>query len=103
MSSINSPVLVAERRTGLRRIPQRIVWQRDGTWLLTDTAGRDHPATLLPSTWLTSWIMHLRWRLESGRTVRAIFWRWQMPAAEWQRWRQRLWLQGLQVPDSGTA
>lgn len=94
MSSINSPVLVADcPRFAWFGGTLRIVWQQDGTWLLIDARHGEQCARLLPASWRAPWVMHLRWQLESGGYRRAVIWRWQLSPAQWHLWRQRLTLQ----------
>jgi len=94
MSSINSPVLVADcSRPFIKRGVVRVVWQQDGSWLLTEAQSNELRARLLPTSWINPWGMHLRWQLESGGHRNVMLWRWQMSQQQWHRWRQRLVLQ----------
>lgn len=104
MSSINSPVLVADcSRFKWGHCVTRIVWQQDGAWLLTDSRQGEQQARLLPTSWVAPWLIHLRWRLETGGYRRVVMWRWQMSREQWHRWRQRLVLQADRLANSSIA
>lgn len=77
------------------RFPGRIAratWGSDGEWRLQLADGHDLAAQLSRDSWVTGWVLVLRWRCgiqHHGFTIM----RPELTAAEWHRWQLRLRLE----------
>lgn len=70
-----------------------LVWQQEGEWLLQLSGGQVVVAELMPTSWVTSRVWCLRFRVAGRKLPAIIAWRGQYSEVLWQSWLMRLHLQ----------
>jgi len=82
---------------GRRRV-SRITWQQSGEWILTrPSLPVATPWVLQPSSFVTPWLVILRWRRDGESAAVAMLYG-EMAHGKWRQWQSRLRLQGGQDP-----
>ncbi|MGD9842681.1 MAG: hypothetical protein AB7U99_07230, partial [Steroidobacteraceae bacterium] len=79
-----------------KRRLQAITWQQQGEWLLHFADGSTSTAQLAVTSWIMPWLWCLRFSAPTQHVPVVMLWRNQLPAALWQLWSTRLYLQGRQ-------
>lgn len=86
----------------LGRLPWSVreaVWQADGSWLLSLASGRQHPARLLSSTYVSPALVVLRFRCGRWRSYSLVLLPDNLPASRLRRLRVRLRLAAPRIPE----
>lgn len=71
----------------------RLVWQQECDWLLHFSDGQSVAVELLPTSWVTSRVWCLRFRVAGRKLPAIVAWRGQYSEVLWQSWLMRLHLQ----------
>ena len=77
----------------------RVTWQQSGQWVLQrNSVEQEHHAEwiLSPDSFVTSWLMVLRWQTESEK-LHLIILPAELPTNVWRQWQARMKLQGHRV------
>jgi hypothetical protein len=87
-----SAITISRQHVTLRaaRAVTRLVWTRDGEWLLSDAGGRALPADLQPGAFVTLRLVVLNFRLGDGRRSTVLLTRDNCDAVQLRRLRARL-------------
>lgn len=80
-----------------------IVWGQDQLWHLQFQTGEPVTATLSGRSWLSPWLMCLKFRAETGSRHQILVWRGELSSVVWQQWQLRLRLDARRATGSGTG
>jgi hypothetical protein len=84
-------------QTGLTNPARRIKalhWQQNGQWLLQPLQGEAIAATLSTRSWVSPWVVCLKFFSPAGKRYQRMLWRSEFSASAWHQWQLRLALEG---------
>jgi hypothetical protein len=81
------------------KLLRRVTWQQSGRWVLQRQCAEQEESSdwiLSPNSFVTSWLMVLRWQYQS-ETLHIIILPKELPLNVWRQWQARLKLHGSKV------
>lgn len=92
--------------SGVERVvahPVVISWGQDQQWRMQLGSGGPNSVVLSGRSWLSPWLMCLKFKTETGARYQLMCWRGELSPAAWQQWQLRLHLEAGQNQNAESA